>query len=94
MIFFLDFIKWLRIQLTAWKYAIKLSVLKLCFRDDLQRDTFRIRLVDNLYILFLKAARTNHWFSDLNKSFTELKSGVKNMFWHVFEKMFYHQFYF
>ena len=37
-IFFLDFIKWLPLQLTAGKYAIKLSVLKLCLRDDLETD--------------------------------------------------------
>ena len=27
--------------------SMKLSVLKLCFRDDLETDTFHIRLVDN-----------------------------------------------
>ena len=42
----------------------------------------------------LKATRTTHWFLDLNKSFTELDSGGKNLFWHVFEKIFCHQIYF
>ena len=42
----------------------------------------------------LKTTRATHWFSDVNKSFTEWKSGDKNLFWHVFEKIFCHQFYF
>ena len=42
----------------------------------------------------LKTTRAAHWFLDLNKSFTELKSGNKNYFWHVFEKIFCYQFYF
>ena len=42
----------------------------------------------------LKTTRATYWFLDLNKSFTELKSGDKNLFWHVFEKLFCHQFYF
>ena len=42
----------------------------------------------------LKAIRGTHWFLDLNKSFTEFKSGNKNLFWYVFEKFFCHKFYF
>ena len=34
------------LQLTAEEYVIKLSVLKLCLRDDLEANTFRVRLVD------------------------------------------------
>ena len=86
--FFLDFVKWLPLQLTAGKYVIKLSVLKLCLRDDLEIDTFRIRLADNSCLLSqlfnatdnLKATRATHCFLDLNKSFTELKSSDKNLF--------------
>ena len=40
------FMKGLPLQITAGEYAIKLSVLILCLRDDLETDTFRIRLVD------------------------------------------------
>ena len=42
--------KWPPLQLATGKYPIKLSVLKLCLRDDLKTDTFRIRLVDNIHI--------------------------------------------
>ena len=42
----------------------------------------------------LKTNRATHWFLDLDKSFSELKSDDKNLFWHVFEKIFCHQFYF
>ena len=34
-------------QLTTGKYVIKLSVIKLCIRDDFGTNTFRITLVDN-----------------------------------------------
>ena len=37
---FLDFIKGPLRQITAGEYAIKLSVLKLCLRDDFETDTF------------------------------------------------------
>ena len=42
----------------------------------------------------IKTIRVTHWFLDLDKNFSELKSGDKNLFWHVFEKIFCHQFYF
>ena len=42
----------------------------------------------------LKTTRATHWFLDLNKSFTELKSVDKTFVGHVFEKVFCHQFYF
>ena len=42
----------------------------------------------------LKATRATHWLLDLNNSFTELKSGDKNLFWYVSDKIFCHQFYF
>ena len=36
----------------------------------------------------LKATRATHSFLGLNENFTELKSGDKRLFWHVFEKYF------
>ena len=36
------------LQISAGEYAIKLSVLKLCLRDDLERDTFWVKVVDKL----------------------------------------------
>ena len=51
-IFVLNFMKWPPLQLTAGEYAIKLPVLKLCLRDDLETETFRVRLVDNSCFLF------------------------------------------
>ena len=36
----------------------------------------------------LKATRATHSFLGLNEHFTELKSGDKRLFWHVFEKYF------
>ena len=50
--FFLDFMKGPPLQLTAEEYVIKLSVLKLCLRDDLETDAFRIRLVDKSCLPF------------------------------------------
>ena len=41
-----------RLQLTVGEYAIKLSVLKLCFTDDLEINDFRIRLADNSCLPF------------------------------------------
>ena len=40
----------------------------------------------------LKGTRAAHWFLGLNKSFTELKSVDKSLFWHVFEKILCQQF--
>ena len=40
------------LQLTAGEYATKLSLLKLCLRDDMETDSFRIRLVAKSYIPF------------------------------------------
>ena len=34
------------LQVTAREYAIKLSVPKLCLRDDIETNTFQITLVD------------------------------------------------
>ena len=48
----LDFMKGPPLQLTAEEYAIKLSVLKLCLRDDLETDMFRVRLVDKSCLPF------------------------------------------
>ena len=42
----------------------------------------------------LKATRATNWFLGLKQNFTELKSGDKSLFWHGFEKVFCHQFYF
>ena len=39
----------------------------------------------------LKATRASHWFFGLNENVTDLKSDGKNLFWHVFEKMFCYQ---
>ena len=36
----------------------------------------------------LKTTRATHSFLGLNENFTELKSGDKRLFWHVFEKYF------
>ena len=44
--FFVDFMTGPPLQLTAGEYAIKLSVLKLCLRGDLETNTFRITLDD------------------------------------------------
>ena len=86
----------------AGEFTIKLSVLKLCLRDNLETDTFELGL-SIIHTFFsqlfnatdsLKATRATHWFLDLNKSFTELKSDDENLFRHVFEKIFCLQFYF
>ena len=50
--FYPRFMKGLPLQLTAGEYVIKLSVVKLCLRDDLETDTFRVRLVDNSLLPF------------------------------------------
>ena len=42
----------------------------------------------------LKATRATHSLLGLNENFTKLKIGDKSLFWHVFEKVFCHQFYF
>ena len=39
----------------------------------------------------LKATSGTHSFLGLNEIFTELKSGDKSLFWHVFQKVFCHQ---
>ena len=44
--FFFDIMKGSPLQLTAEEYAIKLSAPKFYLRDDLETDTFRIRLAD------------------------------------------------
>ena len=42
----------------------------------------------------LKATRASHSSLGLSENFTELKSGDKNLLWHVSEEVFCHQFYF
>ena len=42
----------------------------------------------------LKAHRATHSFLDFTKKFIELKSGDKSLFWHVFEKVVWQQYYF
>ena len=42
----------------------------------------------------LKATKATHSSLGLKENFTELKNGDKSLFWHVFEKLFCHQFYF
>ena len=44
-------------QLAAGEYSIKLSVLKLCLRNDLEKDMFRIGLVDNSLLPFSSLGR-------------------------------------
>ena len=90
---FLDFMKGPLLQLNTEEYIIKLklSVLK-CLRDGLETDTFWIRFVDKLCLLFqvfnatdnLKGTRATHWFLGLNDNFTEINSGNKSLSWHVF----------
>ena len=45
------------LQLAAGEYAIKLSALKLCLRDDLEKDMFRIGLVNNSLLPFSSSGR-------------------------------------
>ena len=71
-------------EMTLKQTRFKLGWLKI---HNFLRELFNA--TDNL-----KATRATHWFLDLNKSFAELKSGNKNLFWHVFEKIFFYQFYF
>ena len=67
---------------------IKLSVLKLCLRDDFETNTFRIRLLINHAFLFkvynatdsLKETTAVYSFLGLNENFTELKNGDKSLF--------------
>ena len=42
----------------------------------------------------LKATRATHSFLDLNENLTKMKIDNKSLFWRVFEKLFWHQFYF
>ena len=42
----------------------------------------------------LKTTKATHSFLRINENITELKIGNKSLFWHVFEKAFFHQFYF
>ena len=49
---FLDFMKGPPLQINAGEYAIKLPVLKLCLRDELESDTFRNRPVVKSWIFF------------------------------------------
>ena len=96
--FFLDFIEWLLLQLTAGKCTIKLFVLKLWLRDQ---TPFELGLLISHTLHFqvfkatdnLKTTRATHSFLGLNENFTELKISNESLFWHVFEKVFCHQFY-
>ena len=45
------------LQLTAGEYAIKLSALKLWLKDDLEKNMFRIRLVNNSLLPFSSSGR-------------------------------------
>ena len=68
----------------------------------LKQKRFELSLLISQTFLFqtfnatdkLKGTRVTHWFLGFNESFTEFKNGDKSLFWHVFEKMFCHQFYF
>ena len=46
--------KGLPLQITAGEYVIKLYELKLCLRDDLETDTFWIKVVDKSGLLSFK----------------------------------------
>ena len=95
--FFSRFYKRVTPTITAGDCAIKLSVLKLCLRDQIP---FELGLLISHALHFqafnatdnLKATRASHSFLGLNENFTELKSDYKSLFWHVFEKVFCHQF--
>ena len=97
--FFLDFIKGPFLQLTVGDCTIKLYVLKLCLRDQIP---FELGLSISRALHFqvfnatdnLKATRATHKILDLNENFTELKIADKSLFWHIFDKVFCHQFYF
>ena len=68
----------------------------------LKQKRFELSLLISQTFLFqtfnardkLKGTRVTHWFLGFNESFTEFKNDDKSLFWHVFEKMFCHQFYF
>ena len=102
-IFFLNFMKGSPIQLTAGDYAIKLSVLKNYDLEMTYKQTrFELALLISHAFLFqvfnaihnLKATSATRWSLGLSENFTDLKSDDKGLFWHVFEKIFCHQFYF
>ena len=96
--FFLNFIKRPPFQFTA-DCAIKLSVLKLCLSNQI---AFKLGLLISHVLDFqvfnatdnFKATWATHSFLGLNKNVTELKVADKSLFWHVFEKVICHQFYF
>ena len=80
------------LQLTSGEYAIKLSVLNYASEMTLKETHFRLCFLINHAFLFqefsatdnLKATTVTHLFLGLNENFTELKSGDKSLFWHVF----------
>ena len=86
----------LSLQLTAGQYAIKLSVLKLGLKVDLETNTFRIALLIIHAFLFqvfnatdnLEATTATHSFLDLNENFTELKGAIKDCFGMFLRKYF------
>ena len=75
--FFLDFMKWPSLNLISEEYAIKVSILKLCLRDDLETEIFELGLLiihAFLSQLFnvtdnLEATRATHSLLDLAKSY-------------------------
>ena len=91
--FFLDFIKGPPLQLTVGDCAIKLSVLKLCLRDQI---TFEVGLLIGHALHFqvfnatdnLKAIRAIYKCLGLNEYFTELKIGDKSLFCTFLRKYF------
>ena len=74
-----------------------MSVLKLCLSDQI---AFELGMLISYSLHFqvfnatdnLRATRATHSFLGLNENFTELKIAEKSLFWHVFEKVFCHQF--
>ena len=67
----------------------------------LKQTSFELGLLVSHTFLFqafnvtdnLKATRATHSSLGLNENCTKLKSGNNSLFWHVFERVFCHQFY-
>ena len=98
--FFLDFIKRPFLQLTAGTCLF--NYLYLSYAWEINPLNYPFDLIKSHALHFqvfnatdnLKATRATDSFLGLNKKISKLKIGNKSLFWHVFEKVFCHQFYF